>query len=201
MPEPGLGAPTMARRRGQRAVTGRTKRGGGSSSRGSSRRPKRAGFVGRDPSPVKDSYPEKAARAPPAPPPLTAPSSVGRPPSAPPASASRPEPAAGAASPPPPEGLIRLERPFDPDDVSRMLGETSIRLTVPPDALPEVLRRVTEFMGFGIYVYAISVRPAPSEMLRGFVVELQRVDFDPESGDWRPFVERGVVGTGADAPP
>lgn len=74
-------------------------------------------------------------------------------------------------------------------------------MTVPPDALAEVLRRVTEFMGFGIYVYSISVRPAPSEMLRGFVVELQRVDFDAAAHEWRPFVERGAVGAGSDPPP
>jgi hypothetical protein len=81
-----------------------------------------------------------------------------------------------------------------------LLGETSIRVTVPPDALVEVLRRVTEFMGFGIYVYSISVRPAASELLRGFVVELQRVDFDPAAQEWRPFVERGVLGSGSDEP-
>ncbi len=80
-----------------------------------------------------------------------------------------------------------------------MLGETSIRLTVPPDALAEVLRRAVEFMGFGIYVYAISVRPAPSELLQGYVVELQRIEYDPAAGTWRPFVERGAVpGVGPD---
>ena len=189
----------MARRRGARAAPGRTKRSGATARR-TGRRPKRVGFVGRDPSPVKDSYPEKAALAPPRPPPLSLPSEAGRS-AAPPAAPSASPPAAGAPNAPPSEGLIRLERPFDPDEVSRLLGETSIRLTVPRDALPEVLRRVTEFMGFGIYVYAISVRPAPSEMLRGYVVELQRVDYDPERRDWRPFVERGAVGPGTDTPP
>jgi len=77
-----------------------------------------------------------------------------------------------------------------------MLGETAIRLTVPHDALAEVLRRVVEFMGFGIYVYAITVRPAPSELLKGYVVELQRVDYDADAKAWRPFVERGVVPSG-----
>ncbi len=75
-----------------------------------------------------------------------------------------------------------------------MLGETAIRVTVPRDDLPEVLRRVTDFMGFGIYVYAISVRPAPSDLLKSFVVELQRVDFSAEAGRWVPFVEKGAPG-------
>jgi len=96
--------------------------------------------------------------------------------------------------------LIRLERPFDPDDFSHLLGETAVRVTVPPDALPEVLRRVVEFMGFGIYVYAISVRPAPSELLKGFVVELQRVEYDPAAGAWKPFVERGAASSPGGAP-
>ncbi len=74
-----------------------------------------------------------------------------------------------------------------------MLGETSLRMTVPRDALPEVLRRVTEFMGFGIYVYAVTVRPAPTELLKGFVVDLQRVEFDADSNTWKPFVERGAL--------
>jgi len=73
------------------------------------------------------------------------------------------------------------------------LGGTSIRITVPRDALPEVLRRVTEFMGFGIYVYSISVRPAATELLKGFVVELQRVDYSAEKGTWVPFVEKGTT--------
>jgi hypothetical protein len=76
-----------------------------------------------------------------------------------------------------------------------MLGETAIRVTVPRDALTEVLRRATDFMGFGIYVYAITVRPAASELLKGFVVELQRVDFDPETGSWKPFVDKGAAGS------
>lgn len=77
------------------------------------------------------------------------------------------------------------------DDFAALLGETSIRVTVPREALPEVLRRVTEFMGFGIYVYSVTVRPAPSELLKGFVVELQRVDYSSEKGAWVPFVEKG----------
>ena len=70
---------------------------------------------------------------------------------------------------------------------------TVIRIEVPRDALPEVLRRVAEFMGFGIYVYSISVRPAATELLKGFVVELQRVDFSAE-GTWAT-VEKGIVDT------
>jgi hypothetical protein len=96
--------------------------------------------------------------------------------------------------------LITLDRPFDFDEFSSLLGETSIRVTVPRDALPEVLRRVTEFMGFGIYVYAISVRPAPAELLKSFVVELQRVDYSPEKGTWVPFVEQGAVRSPYGAP-
>ena len=76
-----------------------------------------------------------------------------------------------------------------------MLGETAIRVTVPHDALAEVLRRVTDFMGFGIYIYSVTVRPAPEELLKGFVVELQRVDYDSEAKAWKPFVERGAADT------
>lgn len=91
-----------------------------------------------------------------------------------------------------------MERPFDVDEFSGMLGETAIRVTVPHDALVEVLRRVIDFMGFGIYVYSIAVRPAPSELLKGYVVELQRVDYDAEAKTWKPFVERGAVPTEGD---
>jgi hypothetical protein len=159
--------------------------------------PPRGRFVGRDPSPVLDRYPPKTV-------PGTAPALAGGGPSpappppripAPPSAGGSPptQGQAGAGPSPPPEGLIRLERPFDVDEFSRLLGETAVRVTVPRDALPEVLRRVTEFMGFGIYVYAITVRPSPSELLKGFVVELQRVDYDPSAKAWRPFVERGTV--------
>jgi hypothetical protein len=50
-----------------------------------------------------------------------------------------------------------------------------------------------EFMGFGIYVYAVTVRPAPNELLKSFVVELQRVDYSAEKRTWVPFLERGTV--------
>ncbi len=88
--------------------------------------------------------------------------------------------------------LISLERPFDLDEFSTLLGETSVRVTVPREDLAEVLRRVSEFMGFGIYVYSVTVRPAPGALLKSFVVELQRVDFSPEKEAWVPFVEKGT---------
>jgi hypothetical protein len=95
-------------------------------------------------------------------------------------------------APPKPEGLIALERPFDVDEFAQMLGETQIRVTVPREALADALRRVTEFMNFGIYVYTIRVQPAPAELLKQFVLELQRVDFSPEKRGWVPFQEQGA---------
>ena len=147
-------------------------------------------FVGRDPSPVLDKYPPKPSPLG-VPPPLR-PSVIT---SAVPPQGGVPGPGAAGGGGAPPEGLIRLDRPFDPDDFSQMLGETAIRVTVPSDALPEVLRRVLDFMGFGIYVYAISDRPAPSELLKGYVVELQRVEYDPDGNTWKPFVEKGAAST------
>ncbi len=67
-----------------------------------------------------------------------------------------------------------------------------MRVNVPRESLTEVLRRVTDFMGFGIYVYSVSIRPAPSELLKEFVVELQRVDFSAEKKAWLPFVDKGA---------
>ena len=84
------------------------------------------------------------------------------------------------------------DRPFDVDEFATLLGETSIRVTVPREELPEVLRRITEFMGFGIYVYSISVRPAPGELLKSYLVELQRVDYSPQQRAWLPFEDRGT---------
>jgi hypothetical protein len=151
-------------------------------------------FVGRDASPVLDRYPPKdpglGVRGPP---PSAAPSARATP--VPPAASALPAaapaapatPAAGATLP-----LIRLERPFDVDEFSTLLGETSVRVTVPREDLAEVLRRVSEFMGFGIYVYAVTVRPAPTDLLKTFVVELQRVDYSPEKGDWVPFADKGT---------
>jgi len=141
-------------------------------------------FVGRDASPVLDHYPPRPAAAStplPSPPP--------RPESRPTAAA----PSSPSAAPAPGQPLITLDRPFDVDDFAALLGETSIRVTVPREALAEVLHRVMEFMGFGIYVYSISVRPAPAELLKAFVVELQRVDYSAEKGAWVPFVEKGTT--------
>jgi hypothetical protein len=104
--------------------------------------------------------------------------------------------AGSGAAPELPKGLITLERPFDLDSFSQLLGETVIQVTVPREDLPELLRRVCDFMGFGIYVYAVSFRPAAHEMLRSFEVELRRVEYSPTEKRWTPFSERGR----ADAP-
>ena len=136
-----------------------------------------------------DRYPPKDPRLAPLGPPRRAATST---PPPPPVSATSTVPqSAGAGSSS--EPLIRLDRPFDLDEFSSLLGATSIRVTVPREDLTELLRRVTDFMGFGIYVYAITVRPAPAELLKSFVVELQRVDYSAEKGSWVPFVERGTV--------
>ncbi len=148
------------------------------------RRPaaRRAGFVGRDPSPILDRYPPKdpglAPRGPPVPSPTAPATGSASGPGAPPA-ASRPVP------------LLALERPFSVDEFAAQLGVTALEVTVPRDDLAEVLRRVCDFMGFGIYVYEVRVRPAPSELLKSFVVSLRRVDFRPERGEWAEFEEQG----------
>ena len=139
-------------------------------------------FVGRDASPVLAKYPPKDPALSVRGPPLRDAAPVK---AAPPASAT-----AGAETSPAP--LIALERPFDVDEFAGLLGETSIRVTVPREDLAEVLRRVSEFMGFGIYVYSVHLRPTPGDLLKSFVVELQRVDYDPEKGAWVPFVEKGT---------
>jgi len=136
---------------------------------------------------VLDRYPPKESQAPLRPPvPIAvAPSAASVP--------SPPTPTLGAPPPVPGQPLITLDRPFDVDEFAALLGETSIRVTVPRESLSEVLHRVMEFMGFGIYVYTISVRPAPSELLKSFLVELQRVDYSAEKGAWVPFEEKGTV--------
>lgn len=162
------------------------------------RRPKTASrsppkrFVGRDGSPVLDRYPPKdpslLVRGPP-----TAPAAVRSPgPAAPPAPGAK-LPMVPPVVPPGehPKGLIALERPFNLDELSELLGETTIRIDVPREELAEALRRVSDFMGFGIYVYRFQVRPASEELLKRFVVELQRVDFSPEKHEWLPFEEKG----------
>jgi hypothetical protein len=158
------------------------------------------GFVGRDPSPVLDKYPPKdpalsprgpgPVADPPAPPAPVAPAGV------PAATPAVPVPSPSTTSAPaanaPVASLITLERPFNVDEFSSLLGETSIRVTVPRDDLTEVLRRVVDFMGFGIYVYSVSVRPVPSDLLKAFVVELRRVDYSATDREWVPFVEKGA---------
>lgn len=143
--------------------------------------------MGRDASLVLDTYPAKdpttLVKGPPSPTAApTVPSST--------APASAPS-KSGAPEASPPISLISLERPFDVDEFAQMLGETSLRVTVPREDLVEVLRRIVEFMSFGIYVYRVSFWPARSDLLKEFVVELQRVDYSPGAGDWIPFEERG----------
>jgi hypothetical protein len=141
-----------------------------------------ARFVGRDASPVLSKYPPKdpalSIRGPPVP--------VASPPKSSPPTPSSPS---GGGAPAP---LIALERPFDVDEFSSLLGETSIRVTVPREDLAEVLRRASEFMGFGIYVYSISLHPTPGDLLKSFVVDLQRVDYDPDKRAWVPFLDKGT---------
>jgi hypothetical protein len=152
--------------------------------------PARKGFVGRDASPVLDRYPPKDPELAPKGPPGGTNASPSRPrePPAPAAvNASTPPPTAATSAP-----LITLEPTFDLDEFAGLLGETSIRVIVPREDVPELLRRVSDFMGFGIYVYSITVRPAPSELLKSFVVELQRVDYSPADRAWVPFVEKGA---------
>jgi hypothetical protein len=165
-----------------------------------SRRVSAPHFVGRAGSPVLDRYAPKSMDAavgeivaslppPPAPVPPTAPAvpapSVAAGPSAV-ITPSASSPSTSAQKP-----LISLERPFDVDDFSQLLGQTQIQVTVPRDSLAEVLRRACDFMGFGIYVYTIRVRPGPEELLKSFIVELQRVDYSTQAHDWTPFQDRG----------
>lgn len=144
-----------------------------------------------------DHYPAKASAAAPIAPPPSPPKSAATPPpraaAPPPPSAAGPDAPVGATAGEgaPPKGLITLERPFDVDEFSQLLGETMIRVTVPKEDLGEVLRRITDFMGFGIYVYSFQVRPSADESLRRFLVELRRVDFSPSKGDWVAFEETG----------
>lgn len=165
---PVVGMPRTKRR----ATPAARRAGGGGRTNRTGDRP--GAFVGRDPSPVLDRYPPRND-APPAPPPVVVSSS------------------AAPTSPPTPSRdtpLITLERGFDLDQFSSLLGETSIRVVVPRDDLLEVLRRVMEFMGFGVYVYSFSVRPGTSDLLKEFVVELRRVDFSAANSAWKPFEER-----------
>jgi hypothetical protein len=148
-------------------------------------------FVGRPSSPVLDHYPSRSGEAPAtAPPPAAPPAPLERP--LPIASTPAPSAPAPATSPPPAAAsLISLDRPFDVDEFSQSLGETSVRVVVPREDLAEVLRRVMDFMGFGIYVYAIHVAPEEAETLKRFVVDLQRVDYSAARRRWVPFEEKG----------
>jgi hypothetical protein len=154
--------------------------------------PASKGFVGRDASPVLDKYPPKDPKLSPRGPPGGSNADPAPPARATPTPVSAPSPTAAPSAAPAAIPLISLERPFDVDEFSGLLGETSIRVTVPLEHLAEVLRRVTDFMGFGIYVYQLTIRPAPSELLKSFVVELQRVDYSAETKRWVAFVEKGT---------
>lgn len=192
----------MAHRKdSQRSATQRRRPAKGRSPRPkTARKPSASHFVGREGSPILDKYPPKSvdaavgenvATGPPAP--KVAPRPLPTPPSrtaAPSAPTAMPASAA-SQSPAPSKPLISLETPFDVDEFSQLLGQTHIRVTVPRDSLAEVLRRACDFMGFGIYVYSIRVRPGPEELLKSFVVELERVDYSASAGDWAPFQERG----------
>jgi hypothetical protein len=140
---------------------------------------------------VLDRYPPKDTNLSPRGPSLSPPPPTSTPPARATPSSAAPPPSSpvGSSSDP----LITLDRPFDLDEFSTLLGQTSIRVTVPREDLTELLRRVTDFMSFGIYVYAVTVRPAPAELLKSFVVELQRVDYSAEKGAWVPFIEKGTV--------
>ena len=87
---------------------------------------------------------------------------------------------------------IRLgaaETPFDVDAFSQQLGEDHLRVTVPAPALGEVLKRIFDFMGFGVYVYAVVVIPSPTPTLDTYVVQLDRINFSKAKNVWVPFQE------------
>ncbi|MCI4361310.1 MAG: hypothetical protein L3J91_06355 [Thermoplasmata archaeon] len=113
-------------------------------------------------------------------------------------------PLAPTSPAPTPMGLISLDRPFDVDEFSQSLGETQIRVAVPREDLAEVLRRVMDFMGFGIYVYSIRISPEDADTLKRFVVELQRVDYSTQRKAWVAFEDKGRAdspfGPGASSP-
>ncbi len=137
-----------------------------------------------------DRYPPKDPALSPRGPPAPRAAAPAAPPAPAPAGTAPPSPPSGTPTPAAP--LIRLERPFDVDEFSTLLGETAIHVTVPRENLAEVLARITEFMGFGIYVYTITIRPTPSDLLKSFTVDLQRVDYAAAQGAWVPFVEKGT---------
>ena len=110
-------------------------------------------------------------------------------PAAPSPSRSRPPPAPTGVT----SGILKLEPPFDVDDLCRQLGETHLRASVPRAQVPEVLRRIMEFMDFGVYVYTLVVLPAPGATLDRFVVQLDRIQYNEARRVWVPFQERGVA--------
>jgi hypothetical protein len=79
------------------------------------------------------------------------------------------------------------------DELSRQLGESHLRFEVPKTELAETLKRVFEFMDFGVYVYSVVVLPAPGKTLERFVLQLDRIEYDERRGVWIPFREKGVA--------
>ncbi len=140
-----------------------------------------------------DRYPAKGTATPPAvvAPPRPTPVSPTLPPAA--RAPTSPNAVATPSPAPTPMGLISLDKPFDVDEFSQSLGETQVRVLVPREDLAEVLRRVMDFMGFGIYVYSVRIAPENSDTLRRFVVELQRVDYSTARRMWVPFEDKGRV--------
>lgn len=88
---------------------------------------------------------------------------------------------------------IRLgatEKPFDVDEFSQMLGETSIRVVVPREQMEEVLKRAMDFINFGIYVYSIVVLPSPKKTMESFILQMDRIDYDEKRNVWIPFDDK-----------
>jgi hypothetical protein len=139
---------------------------------------------------VRDSYPERKGSLP-APAPLRAPARPAPLPTPAPSTPPSTPPKGSGAAFVDPGNLLTLEPGFDVDAFAQQLGESAIRVRVPRENLLEVLTRISEFMGFGIYVYEISVRPVPQETLKTFEVDLRRVEYAPGEHRWRPFEERG----------
>ena len=110
-----------------------------------------------------------------------------------PRSSSSPPPAPAPPPSTPSPGLLRLEPAFDVDELSRQLGESHLRFEVPKAELAETLKRVLEFMDFGVYVYSVVLLPAPGKTLERFVLQLDRIEYDERRGVWIPFREKGVA--------
>lgn len=88
---------------------------------------------------------------------------------------------------------IRLgvaETPFDIEEFSQQLGETSIKVVVPRDSLEEVLKRAFDFINFGIYVYSVVVIPSPTPTMETFIVQMDRIDYNEKAHVWMPFQDR-----------